>query len=124
MKDAASRVAEGRFAPRERQFLELRARGLSYKEIAAKLGLAPGSIKIRLFLAARRLGIDTGALVAEYQRRERIDYMRLKAIEIMTWLRLYGAGLDPKARAAMEGIMANMVEEVKPTACRRWRRAA
>jgi DNA-binding CsgD family transcriptional regulator len=98
---------------RQRTVLELRAQGLAYKEIAARVGLAEGTIKIYFTRdITRKLGLKTHEIVPEYFRLERLDYMRVKAIALSDWCRKHGKSVTPEALADMECIMAHMVQEI------------
>ena len=71
--------------PRQTQIVELRAAGMSHKEIEGRLGLAPGVSRAYLSLAGSRVGVDVRALVhyaaaVEYQDRLREYAGRLNAM--------------------------------------------
>jgi predicted transcriptional regulator len=103
------------FTRRQAEIISLRAEGLSHKEIGCRLGLTAGTVKVCISRAASSVKSDPRQLVIEYIRRERIDYMRVKALELSAWLREYGEPLEPNARAAMEQIIAHMVDTVLPS---------
>lgn len=110
MKREAFMIA---FSPRERQIVELRAAGLAYKEIGYRLHLTTKTVKFYMNCCRKRLGYASPAeLTAEFVRRERLDYMRVMALEILAWLRQYEKKLSAPARAAMEKIMAESVKEI------------
>src|ERR1035441_2188181 len=102
------------FTKRQLQILELRLAGLTCKEVATRLGLVEGTVKVYISKAADRAGLRGSALLSEMFRRQRVDYMRLKAITLSEWLKEYGEYTPPLARQAMEGIMAGMVFEAVP----------
>lgn len=57
---------------RQVQILELRADGLTTRQVAERVGLTEGTVKVYLCQAAERTGVSTRALVAEviHQRYE------------------------------------------------------
>jgi hypothetical protein len=100
------------FPPRVRQILELRATGMSYKQIGWRLHLTELTVKAYLNACGKRFKASPAELTAEFIRREFRDFMRLRALEIDSWLKRYGETLPAPARAAMETIMAESVKEI------------
>jgi RNA polymerase sigma factor (sigma-70 family) len=48
-------IARAGLSPREKEAFELRRKGLQQKEIAASLGIQPGTVKALLFHADQKL---------------------------------------------------------------------
>ena len=64
---------EGRadgLTPRERQAVTLLARDLAPKQIAARMGITPGTASVLLSAAKRKLGVQTNAGLALHAVRE------------------------------------------------------
>jgi DNA-binding CsgD family transcriptional regulator len=60
------------FTQRERQVMELLARGLTTKEVARRLGIAPATARRHIGSAAGRLGAaDRRAAVAAFRQQKR-----------------------------------------------------
>ncbi len=55
-------------SPRERQCIDLLAKGLANKEIARKLGIGPGSVKTHIYRAYKKLGVTKRVQAARHGR--------------------------------------------------------
>ena len=72
-------VARGELTPREQQVLQLVEQGLRNKEIAAELGIQPGTVKIHLKHIFEKTGVRGRFGLALSGLRERPDYVPLSA---------------------------------------------
>jgi DNA-binding NarL/FixJ family response regulator len=67
-REAGAREASGILTPRELDLVRLAASGLRNKEIAHRLGVSQGTVKMHLHNVYRKLGIDSRVSLAMYAR--------------------------------------------------------
>ncbi len=67
-REAGARSAAGSLTPREIELVRLAASGLRNKEIAHRLGISQGTVKMHLHNVYKKLGIDSRVALAGYAR--------------------------------------------------------
>ncbi len=69
-REAREPASAARLSPRQVEILTLVANGLTYKEVAARLGLSERTIKYHMSEIVERLHLESRAEVVDYARRQ------------------------------------------------------
>lgn len=100
-----------RLTLRQREAIELRAKGLSLKEIADRMGIVEGTVKMHCTMACRASGVNVRSLVGKLAREDASDILRRYSITLKDWKERHDAELPASVKVELSQILLAMLSD-------------
>lgn len=107
-EETGNSFVEPKLSNREKQLIELVARGLPNKQIAFDLGISEPTVKFYLREIYRKVGGNRHQLI----RLAVLDHERIQAIRLSQWLKTFGSELSESAYIELNQILAEQVSDI------------